>query len=656
MQLLTITLENFQGIKAAEYKFDGKNAAIYGDNATGKTTVFNAYTWLLFAKPSNGAKGFTPKTKGKDGDLHNLEHAAEAKFRANDDRIITLRKAYSEVYKKRRGSSVKEFDGHTTEFYIDGVPVKEKEYQDYLDTNFGPADQLKMLTMPMFFAEDMDWQARRQILLDVCGDVTDDDVIASTADLKDLPDYLRMNGSDQQYTVDDYRLIAGAQKKKINHDLEAIPSRIDEAQRAIPDLSGINAEAIAAKIGDLKAKRYEAETAKVNASAGDTNAAEIRQRIAEIKAQTAEAQAAHIAVEIAKNEEARKSIAEIKDMLGEELTARDDLEREILRLRKNVAAIERDREELLAEYKSKQAEQWGEDAEICPACGQALPTDKVEKLRTDFNRRKSETLQKLNERGQSECSKDVIAAIESKIAEHQATMYYTVNHLKQIEHDLSVAESQVIDEIPFESTRKFAELDDALKECRYQESHQSEAIHDALKKHQAEIDSINMEIAAAEETAAQIKLVELQTVRVGELEKQEKRLASEYELIERGLFLCDLFIKTKVGMLTDRINAKFQSVSFRLFVDQINGGVKEDCEVLVPGEGGRLVPYRDANNAARINAGLEIIKVLSEHWDVSMPVFVDNAESVTRLADIGGQIIRLIVSENDKKLRLEYEK
>ena len=68
-----------------------------------------------------------------------------------------------------------------------------------------------------------------------------------------------------------------------------------------------------------------------------------------------------------------------------------------------------------------------------------------------------------------------------------------------------------------------------------------------------------------------------------------------------------------------------------------------------------MVPYRDANNAARINAGLEIIKVLSTHWGISMPVFVDNAESVTKLADMGGQILRLIVSENDKKLRMEIE-
>ncbi|MBQ9346343.1 MAG: recombinase RecF, partial [Oscillibacter sp.] len=128
-----------------------------------------------------------------------------------------------------------------------------------------------------------------------------------------------------------------------------------------------------------------------------------------------------------------------------------------------------------------------------------------------------------------------------------------------------------------------------------------------------------------------------------------------YEETEKGLHLCGLFIKSKVRMLTDRINGKFRSVRFRLFVEQVNGGVKDDCEVLVPSADGSQVPYRDANNAARINAGLEIIEALSNHWHTYMPVFIDNAESVTRLVQTETQTIRLVVSEPDKKLRLELD-
>lgn len=144
--------------------------------------------------------------------------------------------------------------------------------------------------------------------------------------------------------------------------------------------------------------------------------------------------------------------------------------------------------------------------------------------------------------------------------------------------------------------------------------------------------------------------------RVDELEKMEKSLGAAYEELEHGLYLCDVYTKTLVDMLTEKINGKFKSVRFRLFQPQINGGLKEDCEVMVPSSAGNMVPYSIANNAARLNAGLEIIDTLSEYWGVRMPVVLDNAESVTHPYKMKeGQFIRLVVSEGDKKLRLETE-
>ena len=161
------------------------------------------------------------------------------------------------------------------------------------------------------------------------------------------------------------------------------------------------------------------------------------------------------------------------------------------------------------------------------------------------------------------------------------------------------------------------------------------------------------EIRAQEELKTRIAIAASQTERIKELEAREKELSQQYETLEQGMYLCEVFIKTKVNLLTDRINSKFQNVRFRLFVEQQNGGVKEDCEVMIPAEGGRMVPFTFANNAARINAGLEIIDTLSNHWNLAMPVFVDNAESVTRLLQMDTQVIRLVVSEADQKLRLE---
>ena len=153
MKLQRLKLNNFQGIKALELNFpDGCSATIYGDNATGKTTTFNAMTWLLFDKASTDIKGFTPKTKGKDGDMHHLDHSVEAEFIADDGRIIRLKKTYAEVYTKKRGSNTEEFTGHSVSYEIDGVPAKEKEYNKRItELCGGDTEKPKFLTMPHCF-------------------------------------------------------------------------------------------------------------------------------------------------------------------------------------------------------------------------------------------------------------------------------------------------------------------------------------------------------------------------------------------------------------------------------------------------------------------------------------------------------------------------
>ena len=84
-----------------------------------------------------------------------------------------------------------------------------------------------------------------------------------------------------------------------------------------------------------------------------------------------------------------------------------------------------------------------------------------------------------------------------------------------------------------------------------------------------------------------------------------------------------------------------------MYEQLINGGIVETCEALING-----VPYSDANNAAKINAGIDIINTLSKEYDTWAPIFVDNAESVNELIKTESQIVRLVVSD-DKELRAE---
>lgn len=597
MELLTLSLENFQGLKHEEIQLDGHSASIYGRNASGKTTIFNAITWLLFGKPSTWAKNWDPKTKGPNGDLHNLEHSATGTFRLDDGQTVILKKTFHEVWKRKRGSAAEEYSGNTIDYQINGVPCKEKEYTAAVQEYCGGEETMKLLTMPDYFPSVMDWQKRREILLDICGDVSDADVIDSTPELKELPEFLKMPGSATKlYKVDEYRKIAAAKKTDLNKKIEAIPNRIDEATRAIDkDLPA--AEDLADKLTAAEAEEAKIAEEKRAILAGDTS--ELRSSLANAKADYAAAKAAYI-------EEGSEARAEHR--------------------------------------------------EICPTCGQALPEEKVEELRADFLQRRSAKLEDINAKGKKEASKETITQLEQDVAaleEKAAAAEARADEIYTARKEAIKAEPPRPDFSETERGQAIAKTIQTISgQIEAAEQKQSAALREVNERQQAAMNNCRQIRYMQSQTAA----TERQRQRIAELEAEEKSLAAEYEKTEQGVYLCEVFVKTKVALLTERINSKFKSVSFQLFREQTNGGVADCCEVLVPGEGGAMVPYSTANKAAVVNAGLEIIATLSHHYGVRLPIVVDNAESVTELLPVDSQVIRLVVSAEDESLRVEVDK
>ncbi len=573
----------------------------------------------------------------------------------DDGRIVSLRKVFHEVYKKKRGSAVEEFDGHTTDYYIDGVPSNEKEYQaTMLAFCGGSIEKMKMLTMPNYFPEEMVWDARRKILLEICGDVSDEDVITSTPELKELPTFLLMPGTtNQHYTVDEYKKIAGAKKTDINKQLQDIPGRIDEAQRAMPDITGIDVEAINRKIKELSKQKGELEAEKAQALAGDLTTVAVRNQISEANTQLAEARAAYATKTSSLNEGTYTAIGSIKK---EQIAAKNrlqDAKNDLERAQRLIDRLNTHRDSLISDYTAVQKETWDEGNETCPTCHRILPEKEIQKLREAFNLQKSRRLEKINVQGQKEASKDMVEEQASKIKELKVQIKQDEQQIEDYEQQIAALQNQLKTPAPFESTEEYTKITAQIATYRDEESDKGKQTEEIAAGFTSKIQALYDDIRKQEDLKTRITIAANQKERITELEAREKELSQQYEGLEQGTYLCELFIKAKVNLLTERINGKFQSVRFRLFVEQQNGGVKEDCEVMIPTEGGRMVPFTFANNAARINAGLEIIDTLSSHWNLAMPVFVDNAESVTRLLQMDTQVIRLVVSEQDKTLRLE---
>ncbi len=648
MRLQRLKLRNFKGCRSFDLILNGEDASIYGDNGTFKTTLMDGFQWLLFGKDSANRADFDIKTLTEDGQaLHGLDHSVEATIEI-DGRSMTLQKVYSEKWTKRRGEASKTFTGHTTDHFIDGVPVKKKEYDEAV-AGIVDEDVFKLLTNPRYFNDMLHWQDRRKILLEVCGDVSDGDVIASDKALAKLPKIL---GSR---SLDDHRKVIAARRAEINRELDKVPVRIDEVTQGLPELPEDSKEAYTNVINILKELKRGAEARRLRIEAGG-EIAEKQKALAELDAELLKMQNLLRAGITDKIDSAWAHFNKVTGK-ADGLTSTIRSKNHTIKDNQNeIERLEARMEKLRAEWEAVNSITFElEQDDICPTCGQALPVEKLqearEKAHAEFNRIKAIDLENITRRGKddralagelalqiSELKKDVQAA-ERQLGGLQKEG----DSLQERINELSTrAKDTVNDPAYVEKAAGRQVLEDAIAALKAGTKEEIAGI-------EAEIEGLNTKIADAKSSLSAFEAHDKGQARIKELEAQERELAAEYERLEEELYLTEEFIRAKVKLLEDKINSRFQHARFKLFNVLINGGVEECCETLFQG-----VPYNSAlNNAARINVGLDIINTLSEHYGFEAPIWIDNREAVTRLTPTRAQVVSLIVSEPDKTLRVE---
>ncbi len=650
MKLLTLKLKNFKGLKSFTLDTCGGDVSILGDNATGKTSIMDAFLWLLFGKDSQNRADFEIKTLGEDGNaIHGLDHEVEAHLIAGG-KTITLRKVFMEKWTKKRGSATKEFTGHTTDHFIEGVPVQKKEY-DAKVAEIADEQVFKLLTDPRFFNEFLHWQKRREILLEVCGDVSDADVIAADKALSKLPEIL----GDR--TIEDHRKIIAVRRTEINKELQKIPVRIDEVETGLPDISDIDLGRVDDDIEKMQEKIREKQQELARIEAGG-EAAKKQKQLAQIEAEILE-------VENKQTKEHRTRMLKAQGDVDEVGLQISKLDREIDFSKADTELMAKQSQDMEAEVEALR-ENWHQvdaqafeyqDESICPTCGQNLPTGMVEEARnkanSQFNSQKSKELERIAKEG-----KRLQEARESLLLKQKKISGEIDEKIKQI-IKLEQQKARHESKLTTLSNVGIAAINDPAYTKKQQERDQLITIIEKYKKDNTEItnnlkNGINIcqnALSKLEESRSKLRLHEQGEKRIAELSSQERVLAAEYEQLEEELYLTEQFVRIKVELLEEKINSKFKMARFKLFNVLVNGGIEECCETIFLG-----VPYSSLNNGARINIGLDIINTLSEHYGLEVPIFIDNKEAVTRLIPTKAQLIGLVVSEKDKKLRIEAEK
>jgi len=662
IKLLNLKLTNFKGIKSFELFTDGKDTKVFGENAVGKTTLFDGFVWLLFNKDSNNNTNFDIKTLDSEGNvIHRLNHEVEANLLINDGLTkteLTLKKVFKEKWTKPRGQIEHVFGGHTTDYYINEVPSKKKEYDDAI-AEVVSEDVFKLLTSPSEFNNNLHWTKRRELLLEIAGDITDEDVIKSNQDLAKLLDILNGN------SIEDHKKIIAAKRREINERIKEIPTRVDEIHRNMPDLTGLNEASTKTQIDKLSFE-IEEKNEQINSIKNGSEVNEIKKKISDIDLQIANVRNEHT-----QNEQ--QEVFKLKTKLQEEQSNHQILQNDVRNLmqqqemnKQRINDFERQMQQLREEfilnqeqYKEHEALQFNHDEEcVCPTCEQDLPQDKVDEAVAKFNTNKSDLLEKIKNR-QAEINKEGIALKEKveQLQNENVTLQDEIDKItaqgkkkaedvKALEEKIAKAESTVK---PIEENEQYIKLTEEKQALKNKINDLEQSVQESVNAIHSEVTGLKEQQNKLQINLSKIAQAETSKKRIAELETEEKKLAEEYEELEHQLYLTEEFTRTKVNMLTENINSKFKYARFKLFREQINGGLEEICETTYEG-----VPYSSGlNNAARINVGLDIINTLSTHYGVQAPIFVDNAESVTKLIDIESQVISLVVSKQDKELRVE---
>lgn len=654
IKLISLALKNFKGM-TYYIKPQGQDIDIFGCNASGKTTIADAFSWLLFDKDTQGRAEFEIKNLNSAGEAeHNLEHSVEAEL-SSDGNTIILKKIYAEKWTKKRGSAQATFTGHETEYYIDGVPVKANEYKSFITETFADENTVRLLTSPTVFPS-MPWQTQRSILLEVCGDVTDAQVIDSNPELAPLTTLLK------KYTVsktplDDLRKVVISKRGSINKELDTIPVRIDEVRRLLPDITGLNRKLVDDVVIGLEASLNDAKL-KLQGIDNGSDIAELSKKLAGLDADIQKMERDHFNDVMKTVTNMNAQINEITDSVKQAERNRKSINDKIEWKKDDIARIEKTLDGLRQKWTAIDEETLHDTTEsVCPACGQALPPERVQDARNKalaaFNLSKAERLDEINKNGKSyraevDRCREEITDLEKSL--HGITDSGSANtDLESLTSERDTVKKSAED---YTLIPGYAELKEQKASIETEIGAARESVSVDKAAVQEHVEKLQTELREAKEKADLFPKREQGEKRIEELKAQEKTLSKEFEELEKQLYLIESFIKAKVAMLTEKINEMFELVRFKLYDVQVNQGISECCVATVNG-----VPYTTGlNSAGRTQAGLDIIRTLQPHYGLSMPIWIDNRESCTTIPDMKSQIISLYVSPEDKTLRVEKAK
>lgn len=636
-----ISLQNFKGCKNATYTFDGKNVTVCGANGSGKTTIFDAFTWLLFGKDSLDNAKFEIRPLDKDGkQIDNVDICVVATLDI-DGKEVELKKTQRQNWVKKRGTQNPVLQGNVNEYEIDDYPRSEKDYKEYIN-GIVSDDLFKMLTNPTYFP-NMPWKDQRATIMKFASDVSDVELATGDSRFAGLLPEIEKAPSTDDIKAKYQKSLNELKKKQIE-----LPVRIDEISNSKVDIDVAELELLKNSLNE--------QIADVKSKIADTDKQfEEYQKLSDgiMELKFAESDLVRKANEdnIKARREIEDKIADKKFLLRQTEKTISDTENCIELSKRTAEKISENLKEIRDKWKAENERVFDENSLVCSYCGQEYTQDRKERIKAEFESHKAKELKTITNNGnlikrRLDEEKETIDSLEKELVEHRKNLEMLNNAIASLEKQLS----ELPTSIDVTGTDKYKAIQSQIAE-KEQDMSQMNNADEVRKALNYELECSQTQLIECEKKIAMSqKNIEIDE-RIEELQEEQKMIAQKIADVEKMLYLLDEFIKYKLDKISDSINAMFDGISFKLFDIQLNGGVKEVCECTVNG-----VPYGSLNNGHRIIAGLQIIKALQKLYGAYLPIFIDNAESVNdfNLPDMDCQLIKLKVSD-DKELKVEVE-
>ncbi len=427
--------------------------------------------------------------------------------------------------------------------------------------------------------------------------------------------------------------------------LTKIPGRIDEAEKAKP-FDNLPTEHDGPELLRLSKTKLQIESTLQKVRNGESASA-LRKKIADLQADLSTARVAHIRKSSVGNTALETEASTLRGKISQLRNAISAKQADTGKFEHMADSLESEVVKLREKWSEVAAQEFDQSSGVCPTCGREYPPDQLDEMVEQFNQNRATQLENLENKGKelSKTRDDLLVDVDEyrrQIVADQQSLLFSEDRLTEVTE-------QFTDPPPFEETTECRRLQDQISAARHDLSTVDSVAAKQVEKLTTQLDDINAQIDAIKARMATKGIIEQQDKRIAELKSQEKEYAQMLATYDNGLLLAEKFVQIKAQDIEEKVNSAFRLVRWKLFDTQVNGGVKACCEATVKG-----IEYgTNLNSAAKLNAGLDIINTLGRASGKSVPIWIDNAESVTSFLPIDAQIIRLHVSAKDKQLRSE---